>query len=147
MEMKKRIGYTSGMFDIFHVGHLDIIRYAKEHCDYLIVGVGTDEFLTQRKNRMPVMPYEYRKEIIKAIRYVDEVVPSVSLDKVQAYKDYHFDVMFVGDDHEFEQPYILAAAELKKLGVETVFYPHTYKTSSTDYRREICNDFKHNSSC
>ena len=95
------IGYTTGVFDLFHIGHLNILKRAKEQCDYLIVGVSTDELVEQYKHKTPVIPYEERVEIIKSIRYVDEVVPQLNRDKYEAWEKYHFDRMFVGDpfDH------------------------------------------------
>src|SRR5690554_5939570 len=97
--MKKcKVGYTTGVFDLFHIGHLNLLRRAKEQCDYLIVGVSTDELVQEYKNKKPVIPCEERIQIVEAIKYVDEVVPQVNRDKIEAYKRIHFDVMFVGDD-------------------------------------------------
>jgi glycerol-3-phosphate cytidylyltransferase len=92
------IGYTSGVFDMFHIGHLNILRRAKEKCDYLIVGVSTDEVVQSYKNKTPIIPYEQRAAIVAAIRYVDEVVPQVSMDKLEFLKKRHFDIMFHGDE-------------------------------------------------
>ena len=92
------IGYTTGVFDLFHVGHLNILRQAKEQCDYLIVGVSTDELVQQYKNKTPVICYEERVEIVKAIRYVDEVVPQTDPDKSAAREKHRFHRLFVGDD-------------------------------------------------
>ena len=75
------IGYTTGVFDMFHIGHLNILRRAKEKCDYLIVGVSTDELVQSYKHKVPIIPFEQRCAIVKAIRYVDEVVPQMSMDK------------------------------------------------------------------
>ena len=92
------IGYTTGVFDMFHIGHLNLIRRAKEKCDYLIVGVSTDEVVEQYKHKHPIIPYEERAAIVAAIRYVDEVVPQTSMDKLVFLKQRHFDVMFHGDE-------------------------------------------------
>ena len=92
------IGYTTGVFDLFHVGHLNILKRAREQCDFLIVGVSTDELVEQYKNKRPVICYQERMEIVKAIRYVDRVVPQTSRDKLAAWKEHRFDKMFVGDD-------------------------------------------------
>lgn len=131
------IGYISGMFDILHIGHIDIIRRSKELCEHLIVAVGTDDFVRRRKNREPVIPYVERFEIIKALRYVDQVVPGLNLDKINAYNRYKFDVMFAGDDHKDEPIYIQQEIEFKKLGVDVIYFPHVYDVSSTNLRNII----------
>ena len=92
------IGYTAGVFDLFHVGHLNILKKAKEQCDHLIVAVSTDELVREYKRKAPVICFEERMEIVKAIRYADEVVPQVNRDKFAAWEKYHFNKMFVGDD-------------------------------------------------
>lgn len=136
--MKKyKVGFICGFFDILHDGHIDILRQAKQQCDYLIVAVGTDEFMRVRKNRESVLPFENRVEIVSAIRYVDQVVPEIDLDKIAAYHKYNFDVMFAGSDHEFESAYIEAARELKQYGVNTIYIPRTHKISSTLIRERI----------
>ena len=97
--MKKyKIGYTTGVYDLFHIGHLNIFRKAKEQCDYLIVGVSTDDLVESYKNKRPVIPFEERIEIVKAIRYVDETIPQESLDKIEAWNKIHYDALFHGSD-------------------------------------------------
>ena len=96
--MGKVIGYTTGVYDMFHIGHLNILRHAKEQCDYLIVGVSTDELVKREKNKTPVIPYAERAAIVEAIRYVDQVVPQIDKNKLAAWQKYHFDKMFVGSD-------------------------------------------------
>ena len=91
------IGYTAGVFDLFHVGHLNILKKAKEQCDHLIVAVSTDELVREYKRKAPVICFEERMEIVKAIRYADEVVPQVNRDKFAAWEKYHFNKMFLGD--------------------------------------------------
>lgn len=133
--MKKyKIGFLCGFFDILHEGHIDILSQAKEQCEYLIVAVGTDEFMKRRKGRESVMPYTERVHIMKAIRYVDEVVPENDLDKIKAYHEYNFDVMFAGADHLNEEIYQLAEKELKHLGVDVIYVPRIIEESSTDLR-------------
>jgi glycerol-3-phosphate cytidylyltransferase len=136
MNKKYKKGFVAGMFDVFHVGHLDLLRSAKENCEYLIVSVGTDDFYQWRKNREPLMPHSDRVEILKSIRYVDEVVDETDLDKVAAYHKYHFDAMFSGDDHEFEDTYIQSAKILKEFGVDTIYLPRRGITS-TNLRKKI----------
>lgn len=132
-----KIGYISGMFDILHIGHVSILRYAKEMCEYLIVAVGTDDFIRWRKKHEPFMKYEERAAIVGALRYVDEVVPGTDLDKIAAYKKYHFDVMIAGNDHIDEPIYIETEKELKKFGVTTLYYPRIKDISSTNYRKRF----------
>ena len=130
--MKKyKVGYTTGVFDMFHIGHLNILRRAKEQCDYLIVGVSTDEVVRNYKNKTPIIPFEERKQIVEAIRYVDRVVPQESMDKVAAWDNLHFDVMFHGSDWKNSDMYNKLEEEFNKLGVDLVFLPHTDGTSST----------------
>lgn len=140
--MKKyKIGFICGFFDLLHDGHIDILRQAKEKCEYLIVAVGTDEFMQERKHRDSVLTYEQRIEIIKSIKYVDEVVAETNLDKVGAYRQFNFDVMFAGADHIDEPIYIQAAKELKTLGVDTIYVPRKKNSSSTDIRRRVIELF------
>lgn len=131
------IGFICGFFDLLHDGHIEILRYAKSQCKYLIVGVGTDDFMRKRKHRESVLTYNQRVTILKAIRYVDEVVPETNLDKIQAYKEYHFDVMFAGEDHKNEEIYIEAAKVLQSHGVDTFFIPRNNSSSSTAIREKV----------
>lgn len=128
---KKIVGYTTGVFDLFHIGHLNILKRAKEQCDYLIVGVSTDELVYGYKNKKPIIPFYERIEIVKAIRYVDEVVPQTCLDKFEAWKKIKFNRIFHGDDWKGSDLYIEAEKKLNSVGVEMVFLPHTEGTSST----------------
>ena len=130
--MKKyKIGYTTGVYDMFHIGHLNILRRAKEQCEILIVGVSTDELTMQYKHKKPVIPYEERKAIVEAIRYVDQVVPQTSMDKLQAWEKLHFDVVFHGDDWKGTALYQDIEEKLRAVGCDLVFLPHTQGTSST----------------
>lgn len=125
-----RIGYTTGVYDLFHIGHLNLLRKAKAQCDYLIVGVSTDD-LVEYKGKRSVIPFEERKEIVGAIKYVDEVVTQENMDKLGAWKKYHFDVMFVGDDWKGTDKWNKIEADLKEVGAEVVYFPYTKGTSST----------------
>ena len=128
---KKIIGYTTGVYDMFHIGHLNVLRRAKEQCDYLIVGVSTDDLVVKEKNKMPVIPYEERAEIVQAIRCVDEVVPQFNKDKYAAWEKYRFDKMFVGSDWKGTLQWNEYERQLKPHGVEIVYIPHTDGISST----------------
>lgn len=136
---KKRykIGYTTGVFDLFHIGHLNILKNAKAQCEYLIVGVSTDEVVEKYKHKIPVIPYEERKKIVEAIKYVDEVVPQTSIDKMEALEKLKFDVMFHGDDWKGSELYKKIEQEFNKKGVEIVFLPHTSGISSTELVKKI----------
>lgn len=131
MEKKKVIGYTTGVFDMFHIGHLNILQKAKEQCDYLIVGVSTDEVVKEYKGKTPIIGFEERFAIVSAIRYVDKVVPQTSMDKVEAWKRLKFDVLFHGSDWKGSDMYQKIIDEFKPLGVDVVFLPHTEGVSST----------------
>jgi glycerol-3-phosphate cytidylyltransferase len=132
-----RIGYTTGVYDMFHVGHLNILRNARAQCDHLIVGVTTDEMSESRKGKRPVVPTAERMQIVESIRFVDQVVPQTSSDKMQAWRDHRFDVMFVGDDWKGTPTWDALEAEFATLGVEIVYFPYTTHTSSTMLRRAL----------
>lgn len=130
--MKKLIvGYTTGVYDMFHIGHLNIISRAKEQCDYLIVGVSTDELVQHDKNKTPIIPYEERAAIIAALKYVDKVVPQQDKDKFAAWEKLHFDKMFVGSDWEGTPQWNKYEKEFAPVGVQIVYLPHTDGISST----------------
>lgn len=130
--MKKyRVGYTTGVFDLFHIGHLNLLRRAKEQCEHLIVGVSTDELVRAYKNKTPVIPYEERKMIVESVRYVDEVIPQVDRDKMAAFRRLHFDAMFVGDDWKGDPLFEQVEQKLKQYGSTVVYLPYTQSTSST----------------
>ena len=127
----KIIGYTTGVYDMFHIGHLNVIRKAKEQCDYLIVGISTDELVEKEKHKMPVIPYEERVAIVSALKYVDQVVPQSDIDKVAAWKRYHFNKMFVGSDWEGTPQRKAYEEEFRPLGVSVIYLPYTDGISST----------------
>ena len=110
-------GYTAGVFDLFHIGHLNVLKGAKERCDYLIVGVSTDEVVKENKNKVPVIPYDQRADIVGAIKYVDEVVPQNAYDidyKIKTAVEKQIDVMFVGSDWQGSDKWNKIETELKK---------------------------------
>lgn len=122
---------------MFHVGHLNILRKAKEQCDYLIVGVSTDELVREYKNKTPIIPFEERSEIVRSIDCVDKVIPQVNRDKYEAWKELKFDVMFVGDDWKGKPLFMKVEDDFRKVGVEVVYFPYTKDTSSTILREKL----------
>ena len=136
--MKKyKIGYTTGVFDMFHIGHLNILKRAKEQCEYLIVGVSTDEVVRAYKHKTPIIPFDERCAIVSAIKYVDEVVPQTSMDKMEAYCKLHFDAIFHGSDWKGSDMYNDIVNAFSKIGVDMVFLPHTDGVSSTAIREKL----------
>ena len=131
------IGYTAGVFDLFHIGHLNILKKAKEQCDYLIVAVSTDELVREYKNKTPVICYEERVQIVEAIRYVDKVVPQVNRDKFAAWEKHRFDKMFVGDDWKGTPLFEEMERRFAPHGVEIVYFPYTQGTSSTFLKQTL----------
>lgn len=131
------IGYTTGVYDMFHIGHLNILRRAKEQCDYLIVGVSTDELVMHDKNKRPIIPFEQRMAIVEAIKYVDKVVPQPNKNKLAAWHREHFHKMFVGSDWKGTDAWNRFEQQFKPLGVEIVYLDHTEGISSTILRKKI----------
>ena len=131
------IGYTTGVFDMFHIGHLNILRRAKERCDYLIVGVSTDEVVEGYKHHKPIIPYEQRAAIVEAIKYVDEVVPQTTMDKMVFLKNRHFDVMFHGDEWKGTELYNKYEKDFAQLGARIEYLSHTEGVSSSQLRKRI----------
>lgn len=124
------IGYTCGVYDLFHIGHLNLLKNARGLCDKLIVGVSVDK-LVEYKHKRPVIPFEERIEIIRNIKCVDAAIPQEELDKYKMWEKLHFDVLFVGDDW-FDSPSWQEMEEkFKKIGVKVVYFPYTKGTSST----------------
>ncbi len=143
--MKKYcIGYTTGVFDMFHIGHLNILRSAKEQCDYLIVGVSTDELVRNDKNKTPIIPFQERCDIVSAIRYVDEVVPQINKDKLSAWQKYRFNKMFVGSDWEGTPQWKKFEEQFAALDVKIVYIQHTDGISSTELTKYIKKELELN---
>lgn len=132
MDRKYTVGYTTGVYDMFHIGHLNILQKAKDQCDYLIVGVSTDELVQLEKGKKPVIPFSERKAIVAAIKYVDQVVCQPDKNKKAAWEKYHFDKMFVGSDWEGTPQWKRFEEELEPCGVKIIYLPHTDGISSTD---------------
>ena len=125
------VGYASGVFDMFNVGHLNILRRARQHCETLVVGVGSDEYVEQLKGRAPVVPLVERLDIISALAIVDEVIIDHSEDKTAAWAERNFDVIFKGDDWKGSAKGERLEADMRGLGVDVVYFPYTLHTSST----------------
>ena len=136
------IGYTTGVYDMFHIGHLNILRRAKEQCDYLIVGVSTDELVIRDKNKRPIIPFEDRCAIVEAIKYVDQVVPQPDKNKFGAWEKYRFDKMFVGSDWKGTPQWAKFEEEFAPVGVEIVYLDHTDGISSTILREKFLKEKK-----
>lgn len=124
------IGYTTGVFDLFHVGHVNILKNCKQMCDKLIVGITVDE-LVEYKNKKAIIPFTERCEILRACKYVDSVVPQINMDKMEAYRRYKFEIMFVGDDWFKTEKWNEIETEFSKLNVKVIYFPYTKTTSST----------------
>ncbi len=136
MAKKYKIGYTTGVFDMFHIGHLNILKRSKEQCDYLIVGVTTDE-LVSYKNKKAIIPHDERMAIIESIKYVDRVVSQDSMDKMTAWEKYKFDVMFVGSDWKGTDKWNEYERQFAAINVDIVYFPYTQHTSSTKLRKVL----------
>jgi len=132
----KTIGYISGVFDLFHIGHLNILINSKSMCDHLIVGVTVDD-LVAYKNKKAVIPFQERLEIVRSIKYVDATIAQESMDKFKVWERLKFDVLFVGDDW-FETPKWKEIEEqFKEVDVKVVYFPYTKSTSSTILNRTL----------
>ena len=142
MNKKYKVGYTTGVFDMFHIGHLNIIERAKEQCDYLIVGVSTDALVQNYKHKTPVISYEDRARIVSALKCVDRVVPQTNMDKREAWEELHYDVMFHGDDWKNSEMYNEEIRKLGEVGVDVVFLKHTDGVSTTDILNKIRESVK-----
>ena len=125
-----RVGYTTGVFDLFHIGHLTLLKNAKGLCDKLIVGVTVDE-LVSYKNKRAVIPFEERLEIVRSIKYVDAAIPQYDMDKFEMWNKLSFDVMFVGDDWYRSEKWVQLQEKFTEVGVRVVYFPYTPGTSST----------------
>lgn len=134
-----RIGYTQGVFDMFHIGHLAIINRAAEMCNRLIVGVNSDKLVQEYKNKTPVICEEDRAEIIRNLKAVDRCEIVGTLDKLFLYDIYKFEVVFIGDDWKGNDRWEQTEKELAKVGVKVIYLPHTPQISSTLLRVEVPN--------
>lgn len=125
------IGYTTGVYDMFHIGHLNILKKSKELCDYLIVGVSTDELVIKEKNKTPIIPFLDRCKIVESIKFVDEVVPQVDKNKMNAWEKYKFHKMFVGSDWKGTEVWNEYEKQFETVGVQIIYLEHTDGISSS----------------
>ena len=136
MKKKMKIGYTQGVFDMFHIGHLNLLNNAKAQCDRLIVGVNSDELVESYKHKTPVVREEIRKTIVENIKAVDEAYVVDTLDKLEIRKNIQFDAIFIGDDWKNSQRWADTREALKPYGVEVIFLPYTQNISSSILRKQ-----------
>lgn len=125
------IGYTTGAFDLFHIGHLNVLRNAKSMCDELIVGVSTDELVMEYKNKKPLIPLDERIDIVRSIKYVNSVIVQQDMDKMGMWKQLKFDLIFVGDDWRGTDKWNKFERDFDTVGVKLIYLPYTKSTSST----------------
>lgn len=134
VRLKFDVGYSSGVFDMFHVGHLNLLRRARNYCHHLVVGVASDEYVDNLKGRPPVVPCDERIDIISALGIVDEVVIDRSQDKLAIWQQRPFDVIFKGNDWQGTPKGYRLERSMSDVGVEVVYFPYTRHTSSSMLR-------------
>lgn len=137
MKKKHIIGYTTGVFDLFHIGHLNILRNAKSMCDYLIVGVTTDEVTLILKGKLPIIPFEERIQIVECIKFVDKAIPKISVKNDVENLKFKFDVFIKGDDWKGTKKGEELEENMSKMGISVKYFPYTAETSSTLLREAI----------
>ncbi|MEO5779331.1 adenylyltransferase/cytidyltransferase family protein [Arthrobacter sp. PAMC25284] len=135
--MGLRIGYAPGAFDLFHIGHLNVLKHAKSECDYLIAGVVSDEMLERVKGRPPLIPLSERMEIVGSIDFVDKAFAEVVPDKIQVWEELGFNVFFKGDDWKGTPQGQRLEKSFGAVGVEVVYFPYTVHTSSSALRTAL----------
>ena len=135
------IGYTTGVFDLFHIGHLSLLRNAKSMCDKLIVGVTTDE-LVSYKGKKTIVPFSERIEIIRSCRYVDLAIPQNDMDKLNACKKLKANILFVGDDWYGTEKWKKYEKELEQEGINVIYFPRIQNHSSTELKQKCIDDLK-----
>lgn len=136
-----KLGYVAGVFDLFHIGHLNLLKKAKNKCEYLIVGVLVDDLVSYFKSHHPYIPFDERIEIVSSVRYVDKAVAvsAENIDKMKAWELYKFDCLFSGDDYVNNESWIMDKKRLNQVGSDICFFPYTKSTSSTQIKRAIEN--------
>ena len=136
MEKKKILGYTTGVYDLFHIGHLNLLKNASKLCDHLTVGVTVDELVSYKKKKA-VIPFEERLQIIESIKYVSRAIPQNDMDKYNAWQKLKYDILFVGSDWQGHPTWNELEIKLSKHGVKVHYLPYTHHTNSTDLRNFI----------
>lgn len=131
------LGYAPGAYDMFHIGHLNILKRARLECERLVVGVVSDEVVLAAKGKSPIVPFEERLEIVRSIRYVDDAVPDLHVDKFDSWQELRFDVLFKGDDWRGTERGVKLEGRLGAVGARIVYFPYTIHTSSTALRKMI----------
>lgn len=134
---KYKIGYTDGVYDLFHIGHLNMIQAAKSQCEYLIVGVHGDDVVKEYKPFYPIINENERKRIIESIKGVDRAVINRFRDKMKLWELYQFDVIFIGDDWKGTERWINFEKQLNAINVDVIYVPYTKGISTSDIRRKI----------
>ena len=148
MQKKKfKIGYTTGTFDLFHVGHLNILEKAKENCEYLVVGVSTDELVKEYKGEFPIIPFEDRLRIVKSLKCVDQVIPQKTMNKLEVLTEINYNVLFHGDDWKNTKMYNEIEEKLKQKGVSCVYFPYTKSVSTKSIKEKIREEYKGSERC
>ncbi len=142
MNKKYKVGYTTGVYDMFHIGHLNVIKRAKEQCEFLIVGVTTDDLCYKRKKKYPIICEKDRMAIIAELKSVDKVVRQENMDKLLAVKKYNVDVVFVGSDWKGTDAWNKYEKEFAQVGCSVVYLDHTDGISSTILREKLQNGEK-----
>jgi glycerol-3-phosphate cytidylyltransferase len=135
--MDRKVGYAPGVYDLFHVGHLNILKHARSRCDYLIAGVVSDRMARCAKGTEPVVPLEERLEIVQSIRYVDQAIEEDVAEKLEVWEHVRFDVIFKGDDWRGTPKGDKLEHDFAKVGVQVVYFPYTAHTSSTQLRQVL----------
>lgn len=130
-------GYVPGAWDMFHIGHLNILRRARGECDHLIVGVVTDQALFEMKGKYPVIPVEERIEILESVAIVDQVVPDYGPNKIEVWRRVGFDILFKGDDWMGTEKGRRLEADMASIGVKVHYFPYTKSTNSTELRKHL----------
>ena len=139
--MKKyKVGYTQGTYDLFHIGHLNLLNHAKELCDYLIVGINTDRLVQEYKGKQVIIPEKERAKIVENIKAVDEVILTDTLDKFKINEKVKFDAIFIGDDWKDNERWLQTKKEMAKKGIDVIFLPHTDGVSSSQIRKKLMDE-------
>ena len=137
MENGQTVGFTAGAFDMFHIGHLNLINNARKLCDYLIVGVNSDELIKHYKNKIAIIPFEERLAIVSSIKGVDRTVRIDSLDKELVWKETAYDLLFIGSDWQGNERWKQTEQKMAVYGVKVIYLPYTEGTNSSVIREKL----------